>query len=141
MLQQMPAKDLFEYAVIRIVPRVEREEFVNTGVILYCPRQRFLQVLYTLDPSRVRALCPHADMEVIAANLRSFKSISDGVKDGGPIAQLDMPSRFRWLSAIRSTVVQTSRIHTGLCTDANEAIAKLFRQMVAQEESLQDMQS
>jgi hypothetical protein len=135
----MPAKDLFEYAVIRIVPRVEREEFVNAGVILYCPKQKFLQVRYTLDSTRIKALCPEADLDMIAANLRSFKSISDGAKDAGPIALMDAPSRFRWLTAVRSTVVQTSRTHSGLCPDAGKALERLFDQMVGQQDALQDL--
>ena len=135
----MPAKDLFEYAVIRIVPRVEREEFVNIGVILYCPKQRFLKVRYALDVKRVKSLCADADTEMIAANLQSFQCISDGGKAAGPIGLLDTPSRFRWLTAIRSTIVQTSRVHSGLCSDANQALDQLFMQMVGQEDMLQDM--
>ncbi len=135
----MPAKDLFEYAVIRIVPRVEREEFVNAGVILYCPKQKFLQVRYTLDGTRIKAISPEADLDMIAANLRSFKSISDGAKDSGPIALMDAPSRFRWLTAVRSTVVQTSRVHSGLCPEASNALDRLYDQMVGQQDALQDM--
>jgi hypothetical protein len=126
----MHAKDLFEYAVIRIVPRVEREEFVNAGVILYCPKQRFLQARYTLNAQRIKALCPEADVELIAENLASLQRISSGAKDAGPIATLDTPSRFRWLTATRSTVVQTSRPHPGLCSDAGAKLDQLFEQLV-----------
>jgi hypothetical protein len=127
----MPDKDLFEYAVIRIVPRVEREEFVNAGVILYCAKQRFLQARIMLDRGRVSALCREADVELIANNLESLQHIAAGTKDSGPIAVMDMPSRFRWLTAIRSTVVQTSRPHPGLCADAGKKLEQLFEQLVA----------
>jgi hypothetical protein len=127
----MPDKDLFEYAVIRIVPRVEREEFVNAGVILYCAKQRFLQARYVMDKERIKALCPEVDLELIANNLDSLRRISLGAKDAGPIALMDIPSRFRWLTATRSTVVQTSRPHPGLCTDAAAKLDQLFEQLVA----------
>jgi hypothetical protein len=127
----MPDKDLFEYAVIRIVPRVEREEFVNAGVILYCAKQRFLQARYVMDKERIKALCPEVDLELIANNLDSLRRISLGAKDAGPIALMDIPSRFRWLTATRSTVVQTSRPHPGLCTDAVAKLDQLFEQLVA----------
>lgn len=127
----MPDKDLFEYAVIRIVPRVEREEFVNAGVILYCARQRFLKAHVMLDKGRVSALCPEADVELIAHNLESLERIAAGAKDAGPIAVMDTASRFRWLTAVRSTVVQTSRPHPGLCKDAKVKLEQLFEQLVA----------
>jgi hypothetical protein len=127
----MPAKELFEYAVIRIVPRVEREEFVNAGVILYCAKLRFLKVRFELRQDRVLALDPKADIQLIAENLSSLQRISAGEKDAGPIAALDVPFRFRWLTAIRSTVVQTSRPHPGLCEDPDKALAHLFGQLVA----------
>jgi hypothetical protein len=128
----MPDKDLFEYAVIRIVPRVEREEFINAGVIVYCAKQKFLKVRYAMDEARVRALCPEADVDMIAENLESIEHISEGKQDAGPIAALDLPGRFRWLTAVRSTVVQTSRPHPGLCDgDANHILDRLFHQLVA----------
>lgn len=127
----MPARDLFEYAVIRIVPRVEREEFVNAGVILYCPKQRFLSVRCLLREERIKALCPEVAMKAIAEAIDSFQKISAGGKDCGPVGRLDMPSRFRWLTAVRSTVVQTSRVHSGLCEDATTSLEKLFAEMVA----------
>lgn len=127
----MPDKDLFEYAVIRIVPRVEREEFVNAGVILYCAKQRFLKARVLLDRERVKALCPEADLDLIANNLESLQRIAAGEKGAGPIAVLDIASRFRWLTAVRSTVVQTSRPHPGLCADASNKLEQLFEQLVA----------
>ncbi|NEU09985.1 DUF3037 domain-containing protein [Flavihumibacter sp. R14] len=127
----MQEKDLFEYAVIRVVPRVEREEFLNVGVILYCARQKFLQAICELDVSRLYALSgKDADVEEIKHNLRSIIKIAEGGKAGGPIGELDMPSRFRWLTATRSTVVQTSKVHPGFCSDAGETLNRLYSQLV-----------
>jgi hypothetical protein len=126
----MPGSHLFEYAVIRIVPRVEREEFVNAGVIVYCANQRFLHVAFVVNEAKILALYPKSDITAIRENLASLQHIAEGRKDAGPIAQLDMPSRFRWLTAMRSTVVQTSRVHPGLCTDGPKALEKLLAEMV-----------
>jgi len=127
----MQEKDLFEYAVIRVVPRVEREEFLNVGVILYCAKQKFLRAIYKLDTAKLHAICgPDADIDDIENNLRSFMMIADGGKKGGPIGELDLPSRFRWLTATRSTVVQTSKVHPGFCEDAGETLNRLFSQLV-----------
>jgi hypothetical protein len=126
----MPEKYLFEYAVIRIVPKVEREEFCNVGIILYCKEQRFLQTLYTVNENRVKALDEKADIPEILAYLQAFEKICKGGKDGGPIGQLDMPSRFRWLTAQRSTILQTSRVHPGFCPNPQEALVKLHHQLV-----------
>ncbi len=126
----MPGNQLFEYAVIRVVPRVEREEFLNVGIILYCSKQRFLKVVYTLEEARLRAAFPDLDLEAVRENLESLHAIAGGDKGSGLIGALDMPSRFRWLTAWRSTVVQTSRVHPGLCSDAEAALHRLFAQMV-----------
>jgi hypothetical protein len=126
----MQESHLFEYAVIRVVPRVEREEFLNVGVILYCRDQRFLQIKYTLDNDRLRALCDQTDLEELDTHLKAFEKISQGSTEGGPIGKLDIASRFRWLTAARSTVVQTSKVHPGLCTDAGEMLGKLHTQLV-----------
>ena len=126
----MPEKYLFEYAVIRIVPKVEREEFVNVGIILYCRDQRFLQTMYTLNENRLRALDPKADIPEIKSYLEAFEKISRGAKEGGPIAQLDIASRFRWLTAQRSTILQTSRVHPGFCKNPQEALVRLHEQLV-----------
>lgn len=126
----MQEKFLFEYAVIRMVPRVEREEFCNVGIILYCKAQQFLQTLYTVNEHRVKALDEKADIPEIQAYLQAFEKICQGAKDAGPIAQLDMPSRFRWLTAQRSTILQTSRVHPGFCKNPHEALIKLHEQLV-----------
>ena len=126
----MPENKLFEYAVVRVVPRVEREEFINVGVVLYCPKQKFLQAIINLNEDKLKAFCPDTDCSELKQHLEGFTKIALGDSGGGPIAQLDLPSRFRWLTAVRSTVVQTSRVHPGLCEDAAATLQKLFDQMV-----------
>jgi hypothetical protein len=126
----MPGKHLFEYAVIRVVPRVEREEFINVGVVLFSKQKRYLKTAIHLPKERLLALCPEADISDIQAYLNAFEKISRGEKDGGPIAVLDLPSRFRWLTATRSTVLQSSKIHPGLCDDLDDALERLYRQLV-----------
>jgi hypothetical protein len=126
----MPGKHLFEYAVIRVVPRVEREEFVNVGIVLFCKQQRFLKTLFHLDPDRLLSIYPALDIDEVNAYLNAFEKVGNGTKDGGPIAKLDLPSRFRWLTATRSTVVQSSKIHPGLCDDLDTALQKLYKQLV-----------
>ncbi|MFD1470456.1 DUF3037 domain-containing protein [Hymenobacter caeli] len=126
-----PAMDLFEYAVVRVVPRVEREEFVNAGVIVYCPQQQFLRARLELPAAKLRVLAgPGLDAADLAARLAAFERICRGRPDGGPIGQLPLASRFRWLTATRSTVVQTSAVHPGLCRDAAETLDQLFAQLV-----------
>jgi hypothetical protein len=127
----MPGKHLFEYCVVRVVPRVEREEFVNVGIVLYCKQQRYLQTRFQLPNEKLLALCPSLDINEVQDYLAAFEKISRGSKDGGPIARLDLPSRFRWLTATRSTVVQSSKIHPGFCDDLDTALEKLFVQLVA----------
>jgi len=127
----MPDKHLFEYAVLRVVPRVEREEFVNVGVILYCSAQGFLQTRFYLPEARLRALAgEELDLEDLTLRLRAFERVCRGRAEGGPIGQLPLASRFRWLTATRSTVVQTSAVHPGLCTNATDTLDRLHTQLV-----------
>lgn len=127
----MQEKNLFEYAVIRIVPRVEREEFLNVGVILYCANQKFLHAKYELNEARLKALCGDSEeMEDFRLNLAAFAKISAGEEQGGPIGKLDLASRFRWLTATRSTVLQTSKVHPGICVDAGKTLERLYSQLV-----------
>ena len=126
----MPGKHLFEYAVIRVVPRVEREEFLNVGVILYCREKKFLQCCYVLNSGRLKALCEGLDCNEVEEHLKSFERICNGDKDGGPIAALDPASRFRWLTATRSTVVQSSKVHPGFCEEPLDTLKKLYNQLV-----------
>ncbi|MFY0254142.1 DUF3037 domain-containing protein [Chitinophaga sp. 30R24] len=126
----MQEQHLYEYAVIRIVPRVEREEFLNVGVILYCKQQKFLEAVYTLDEERLKAFSPHIDITIVQPYLQAFVEICKGSKSGGPIARLDMPSRFRWLTATRSSVIQTSKIHPGFSDDGPDTLQRLHEQLV-----------
>ena len=126
----MQGKHLFEYAVIRVMPRVEREEFLNVGVILYCKDLKFLQATFALDEQRLQAFSSTLDIAEVKEYLCSIERICNGAKDGGPIAELDMASRFRWLTAQRSTIVQTSKVHPGFCTDAQESLLRLQEQLV-----------
>jgi hypothetical protein len=126
----MQDKHVFEYAVIRIVPKVEREEFINVGVILYCKEQKFLKAKFKLDEKKIHTLSIEIDLEEINDHLRSFDLICEGGKDSGPIGQLGIVERFRWLTATRSTVLQSSKVHPGFCDDAEKTIERLFTQMV-----------
>ena len=127
----MPEKHLYEYAVLRVVPRVEREEFLNVGVILYCSSQGFLQARFEVPEARLRAFAgDQLDLAELTERLRSFERICRGRKEGGPIGQLPLASRFRWLTATRSTIVQTSPVHPGMCEGAEETLARLHAQLV-----------
>lgn len=121
---------LFEYAVVRIVPKVQREEFINTGIILYCKKEKYLKTKFTLNEKRVVCFCDQTDLEEVRQHLLSFEKIAAGVTDGGPIAKLDMASRFRWLTAVRSTVIQSSKVHVGFSDNLDETLERLHVQLV-----------
>ncbi|MFH7011241.1 DUF3037 domain-containing protein [Flavobacterium sp. FlaQc-52] len=126
----MQDSHLYEYAVIRVVPRVEREEFLNIGIILFCKRAKFIKVLFHINITKIEALSDDFDIEQLECNLTSLQKIANGDKDGGPIAEFDVPERFRWLTAIRSSAIQTSRPHPGLCEDLEKTIQRLFDELV-----------
>src|ERR1700744_4604491 len=126
----MQQKHLFEYAVIRVVPRVEREEFLNIGVIVYSAKQKFLQARYLLDEARLQAFYTGLDIDGLKEHLCSFEHICEGNQSGGPIGKLDIASRFRWLTATRSTILQTSKVHPGMTADAQQTLDRLFDQLV-----------
>ena len=126
----MQDKHLYEYAVIRVVPRVERVEFVNAGVVVFCKRQKFIKMLYTVNEQKILMLSPEADTDQRRLNLQSFEKIANRAKHGGPIALLNIPERFRWLTAVRSSVIQTSRPHPGFCSDMEQLTQKLFENLV-----------
>jgi hypothetical protein len=120
----------YDYAVIRVVPRVDREEFLNVGVIISCPAKDFLEARIELDESRLLALDPTLDIEAIRNHLASIPRICAGGPGGGPIGQLSQRERFHWLVAPRSTIIQTSRVHTGRCTDPDPVSEWLLDRMV-----------
>ena len=126
----MQEKNLYEYAVIRVVPRVEREEFLNVGIILFCKKAKFIKVIHLLPLAKILALDQEADVEQIQANIYAFEQVAHGTKQGGPIAIMDIPSRFRWLTALRSSVIQTSRPHPGICDDLDQTVERLFAELV-----------
>ena len=126
----MPALSSFDYAVIRVVPRVEREEFVNAGVLLFCLERDFLQARVEVDEPRLRARWPEIDVELVRQHLEASPKICAGSPDGGPIARLSLRERFHWLVAPRSTVIQVSPVHAGLCDSPERALDELFDQMV-----------
>jgi Protein of unknown function (DUF3037) len=120
----------YDYAVVRVVPRVEREEFVNVGVIVSCPAKGFLEARIEIDERRVRALDPQIDIEAIRIHLASIPAICAGGRAGGPIGRLSRRERFDWLVAPRSTIIQTSKVHTGRCTDPDTLLERLLNTMV-----------
>ena len=126
----MQEKNLYEYAVIRVVPKVEREEFLNVGIILFCKRAKFIKMLYAVNEAKLVLFSEDFDLEQLELNLSSFQKIAHGGKAGGPIGEFDIASRFRWLTAIRSSAIQTSRPHTGLCTDLEGTVQRLFEELV-----------
>ncbi|MEL6191746.1 MAG: DUF3037 domain-containing protein [Bacteroidota bacterium] len=126
----MPDKHVYEYALIRVVPRVERGECVNVGVILFCKRKKYLDMRVHLDESRLLALFPEIDLEEVRAYLMVWDLICKGDPKGGEIAKLDVPERFRWLTAMRSTIIQNSKVHPGMCTEPEAVLEKLFQEYV-----------
>jgi len=121
---------LYEYAVIRFVPKVEREEFLNVGLILFCKRNRYLRVQYQICPRRFTAFQPSVEVGELEETLAHFQAIAAGRKEAGRIGMLDVPERFRWLTAVRSATVQTSRPHPGICNQLDEPFERLFRELV-----------
>jgi hypothetical protein len=126
----VPAPASFDYAIVRVVPRVEREEFVNAGVILFCLERDFLAARVELDRSRLRALAPDADLSVVEEHLAAIPLVAAGGEGSGPIGRLSRRERFHWLVAPRSTIIQVSPVHSGLCDDPATALERLVARMV-----------
>lgn len=126
----MPVNVPYEYAVIRLVPRVEREEFINIGVLLFSRRKRFLQVKYHLNTARIGAFSALVDIDFIKKYLTAWEAICQGSPQGGRIGELEPAARFRWLAADRSTIIQTSKIHPGLCSEPEQVLERLFERCV-----------
>lgn len=128
----MPEKHLYEYAVIRIVPLVEREEFLNVGVILHCRSLNFLGSQFGIDEARLAAFAPAVNVEEVRRHLAAIEKISKGGEKAGPIGALPTAERFRWLTAPRSTIVQTSATHVGLTCDPIATLSGLMQRLVEQ---------
>lgn len=126
----MPAACLYDYAIVRVVPRVDRGEFVNVGVIIACMARRHLKARIELDEARVLALDPGADLASIREALDAIPTICEGGPEAGALGRLSMRERFDWLIAPRSASVQTSPVHVGRCTDLDVAMEKLLQKMV-----------
>ena len=127
----MPAAESFSYAVLRVVPQVERGERINVGVVLYCRRRQFLGVRIALDEAKLAALSPGCDPTALRATLASFEAVAAGGEAAGPLGRLDDSDRFGWLTAPSSTIVQPSPVHTGLTEDPAAELERLFEQLVA----------
>ena len=128
----MPTPTSYDYAVVRIVPRVERAEFVNTGVIVFCAERKFLRARVHVDELRLRAFWPDLDLDVVRRHVQAIARICEGAEDAGPLRTLSPAQRFHWLVAPRSTVVQISPVHSGLLRGAAEdVVERLFRELVA----------
>jgi hypothetical protein len=126
----MPASSPFDYAIVRVVPNVEREEFVNVGVILFCRTRRFLDTRIKLDVERLAALSPNLDVRMVQAQLDLILRICAGGSDAGPLGELGQAERFHWLVSPRSTSIQVSPVHCGLCVDPRAALDNLFEKLV-----------
>jgi hypothetical protein len=125
-------RDAFEYAVLRVAPRVERGELVNVGVVLFCRTRRFLGVRVQLgerQAAALRALAPDIDLDAIRAHLASIQAILAGDAAAGPIAELDAPERFRWITSPSSTVIQPSDVHGGITDDPRASLDELFEKL------------
>ncbi|WP_298402138.1 DUF3037 domain-containing protein [uncultured Chloroflexus sp.] len=125
----MPAS-AFEYALLRLVPRVERGEQINIGVVLLCRQQRFLGMRAQLDEGRIAALWPSLDLEPVREQLAAFELVCAGGRAAGPIGELPIYERFRWLTATRSTIIQPSAVHCGLCEQAPATLDHIYTEMV-----------
>ncbi|UPT68145.1 MAG: DUF3037 domain-containing protein [Sphingobacteriales bacterium JAD_PAG50586_3] len=126
----MQERYLYEYAVIRVLPVVEREEFINVGIVLFCKNAKYISVKYQLNEARLASFSDELDIHQVKLNLESFEKIAMGAANCGPIAELDVPSRFRWLTAVRSSAIQTSRPHPGITHNLNQTAERLFTELV-----------
>jgi len=126
----MQDKVTFEYAIIRVVPKVEREEFFNIGVILFSKRKKFLGVKFHIDQKKLKALSNDLVLETLEANLNAWQLICEGNLNGGAIGKLELSDRFRWLAACRSTIIQSSDTHSGLCVNPQKELDDIFEKYV-----------
>jgi len=127
----VPAHCSYDYAVIRVVPRVEREEFINAGVIVWCSEKDLLEARIDLNEARAKALDPTLDLDAVRRHLASIVTICAGGAGAGAIGKLSKRERFDWLVAPRSTIIQTSPVHTGRCADLPDTLEHLLRKMVS----------
>ncbi len=126
----MQKDKLYHYAVIRLVPKVERQEFFNVGLILFSKREKYIRFQYHLCRDKFKLMCSNIEYDEVMYSLESFKQIAEGNKEFGPIAVMDIPERFRWLAAVRSSIIQTSPTHTGFTDDLEKTFERLFEELV-----------
>lgn len=126
----MPVRHSFDYATVRVVPRVEREEFINVGVIVFCRARRFLDARLALDTQRLMSFAPALELHEIERHLAVIPLVCAGGAGAGPIGQLPLAERFHWLVAPRSAIIQTSQVHAGLCADPSQMLDHLLEQLV-----------
>ncbi|MGC2639645.1 MAG: DUF3037 domain-containing protein [Acidobacteriaceae bacterium] len=126
----MHAHASFDYAILRVVPRVERQEFINAAVVVYCPEKKYLAARVHLDVARLKALHPDADLDLVREHLAAVERICSGDEAAGPIARLPLGERFHWLTAPRSTIIQPSPVHTGVCDGTNDLLDRLEKQFL-----------
>jgi hypothetical protein len=124
----MPAS--FDYAIVRVVPRVERQEFINAGIIVFCLEKRYLDARTHVDEARLKALWPEVDLKLVREHLEAIPRICAGLADAGPIAKLSQRERFHWLISTRSTIIQPSPVHTGICDGTDGLLDRLARQFL-----------
>ncbi len=129
----MPARNSYDYALVRLVPHVERGEYINVGVILFCRTRRFLGALIHLDEQRALALAPDIDLAFVYQHLDRIPLICAGSEQAGSISQLSQSERFHWLVSPRSTIIQTSPVHSGLCSNPAATLEKLYKKIVLPE--------
>lgn len=126
----MQDKFTYKYAIVRVVPKVEREEFFNVGAILFCKRKKFLDIKFHIDETKLKAFSTDVDLKLLSDYLNAWKLVCDGDQSAGKIGQLEMADRFGWLTATRSTIIQSSITHTGLESDPEKALEEIFKQFV-----------
>ena len=123
----MLTRSSFDYAILRVVPRVERGEFVNAGVVVFCLQQQFLEARVKVDGPRLKALWPEIDVEIIGKHLEAIRRICKGDREAGPIALLTQRERFHWIVSPRSTIIQVSPVHSGICSNPQESLDNLYQ--------------
>jgi len=126
----MHAPASFDYALLRVVPRVERQEFINAGVVVYCRERRYLAARIRLDAARLKSLWPEVDPALVAQHLEAVERICAGDESAGPIAKLSQGERFHWLTSPRSTIIQPSPVHTGVCDTTGDLLNRLEKQFL-----------
>lgn len=126
----MPATSSYDYAIIRVVPYVERGECINVGIILFCRTRRFLGMQLHVDQQRISVFAPQLDLTAVQQQLEHLQRVCYGKDGSGPIGQLAQPERFHWLVAPRSTIIQSSEVHSGMCSDPERALQDLLKKLV-----------